>query len=133
MTREKIREKTMQIIFQMDVKNDFNYHSINFIDENLKILKQKQAIETFDAIKEHIDDIDNCIISNTDGWTIDRIAKTDLAILRNAVAEIMYIESIPNNVSVNEAVELAKKFSSDKSYAFVNSVLGKIVSGLEDK
>lgn len=126
MTREEIREQTMQLLFQMDIANQFDYEQLIPIDENRKILGKTQALTTLTAIKDHIKDIDELISKNIDNWTIDRIAKTDLAILRNAVAEMMYVDSIPNGVSINEAVNLAKKYGDDKSYAFVNSVLSKI-------
>ena len=127
MTREEIREQTMQIIFQMDVAGTFDYNNLLPMDENLKALSKKQAIETLDIIRDHISDIDERIESCLDkNWNIDRIAKTDLAIIRNAVAEMLYIDSLPNAISINEAVNLAKKYGDDRSYAFVNSVLSKI-------
>lgn len=131
MNREQIREMTMQVIFQMDVAGDFNYENLSIIDENLKVVEKQQAIKTFEAIRDHISDIDALIEENTNGWTIDRIAKTELAIMRNAVAEIAYNDEIPAVVSINEAVKLAKKYGSDKSYAFVNSVLGRILKNTQ--
>lgn len=130
MTREELREKTMQMIFQMDVNQDFDYTHLIPISENEKALSKAQVICTLEAVKEHIDDIDKAISSNLENWTIDRVAKADLAIMRNAVAEILYCDNIPNEVSVNEAVELAKKFGDDKSYAFVNSVLSKVIKNI---
>lgn len=130
MNRQTIREQTMQIIFQMDAKNDFNYQNMNIMEENLKALKQTQAIDTLEAIKSHIADIDKCISENLEKWSIERIAKADLSILRNAVAEILYCDNIPNSIAINEAVNLAKKFGDDKSYAFINSVLSKITKNL---
>lgn len=130
MTREEIRENTMQIIFQMDVAGEFDYEKLLPIEENLKSIKKSQTINTLEVIRDHIEEIDSIIKNNIDNWSIDRIGKTDLAILRNAVAEVIYIDSIPNGVSINEAVNLAKKYGDDKSYAFVNSVLSKIVSSL---
>jgi len=127
MTREEIREQTMQLIFQMDAVGDFDYQHLTLIPENEALLKEKQAIATLEAIKKHLSAIDSCINQNTDKWKTDRIARTDLAILRLAVCEIYYIDSIPDRVSVNEAVRIAKKYGSERSYAFVNSVLGKIV------
>lgn len=126
MTREEIREQTMQIIFQMDVAGEFDYEKLIPIEENIKILKKSQALDTLNAIKIHIAEIDEAIKTNIDNWAIDRLAKTDLAIIRNAVAEMLYIDSIPNSVSINEAVNLSKKYGDEKSYAFVNSVLSKI-------
>ena len=130
MNRTTVREQTMQLIYQMDAKNDFNYENLKLMDENSKVLKESQAINTLNAIRDHISEIDACIGENLEKWSIDRIAKTDLSILRNAVAEIMYCEGIPNNVAINEAVNLAKKFGDEKSYAFINSVLSKISKNL---
>lgn len=130
MTREDIRKQTMQMIFQMDVNQDFDYTHLIPIEENKKVLNKKQAIATLEAIKEHISDIDKVLSESMENWSIDRIAKTDLAIMRNSVAEMLYCENIPNKVSLNEAVELAKEFGDEKSYAFVNSVLSKVIKNV---
>ena len=126
MKREDIREQTMQLVFQMDVANDFNYENLSVLEENTKVISKKQAVTTLEAIRDNISDIDETINRNTDNWNPGRIAKTDLAILRTAVAEMKYIDDIPTAVSINEAVNLAKKYGDDKSYAFVNSVLSRI-------
>ena len=57
---------------------------------------------------------------------MERLPRIDLAILRVALCEMLYIDAVPNGVAINEAVNLAKKYGEDKSYAFINSVLGKI-------
>lgn len=126
MNREEIREKTMQLLFQMDAQNEFDYEKIIPIEEAVKAVGKKQALATLEVIRDHISEIDELIKSNLDNWTFDRIAKTDLAILRNAVAEMKFIETIPNGIAINEAVNLAKKYGDDKSFAFVNSVLSKV-------
>lgn len=126
MNRDEIREKTMQLIFQMDVAGEFDYEKLSPIEENIKIIGKKQAVATLTAIRDHIEEIDKILSVNLDKWTLDRIAKTDLAILRNAVAEIIYVDEIPNKVAINEAINLAKKYGEDKSYAFINSVLSKV-------
>ena len=131
MTREEIREQTMQIVFQMDLSNNFDYSQINIVAENQKALKKKQALDTLTAIRDHIAEIDAVITKNTDKWNTERIAKTEMAILRIAVAELLYVESIPSAVSINEAVELAKKYGDDRAYAFVNAVLSSIYKGME--
>jgi len=79
------------------------------------------------GIKEHEEDIDKMILSKLKNWTIERIFKIDLAILRLAVYEIMYFEAMPPKVAVNEAVELAKKYGNDASSNFVNGVLREII------
>lgn len=79
------------------------------------------------GIKEKEQQIDDMILSKLKNWTIERIFKIDLAILRLAVFEIMYYEDMPPKVAVNEAVELAKKYGNDASSNFVNGVLREII------
>ena len=76
--------------------------------------------------EEHIDDIDASIRSHLNRWTIDRISKVNLSILRLAVAEMKYMDDITPGVSVNEAVELTKKYSDEESSGFVNGILRSI-------
>ena len=132
MKREDVREKTMQLVYQMDMTGDFEVADLSIVDENVKAASKKQAAETLAAVQDHHEEIDKIITDNLDNWTLERIAKTDLAILRTAVAEMLYVESIPVRVSINEAVDLAKKYGDERSYAFINSVLGKISRSLND-
>ena len=120
----------MQLVYQMDMTGDFEVADLSIVDENVKAAGKKQAAETLAAVQDHHDEIDKIITDNLDNWTLERIAKTDLAILRTAVAEMLYVESIPVRVSINEAVALAKKYGDERSYAFINSVLGKISRSL---
>lgn len=130
MKRETVREKTMQLVYQMDITGDFEVADLSIVEENVKAAGNKQAAQTLAAVQDHHEDIDRLITENLDNWTLERIARTDLAILRTAVAEMLYVESIPVSVSINEAVDLAKKYGDERSYAFVNSVLGKISRSL---
>jgi len=129
--REKIREKTMQLIYQMEAEGIFDVTKLSIMEEDANIIGKKQADDTLDAIRDHIEDIDELIKANLDKWSFERISKTDLAIIRTAVAEIKYLDYIPQAVSINEAVELSKKYSDDNSYRFVNSILGKIFKNTE--
>ena len=122
----------MQLVYQMDMTGDFEVADLSIVDENVKAAGKKQAAETLAAVQDHHEEIDKIITDNLDNWTLERIAKTDLAILRTAVAEMLYVESIPVRVSINEAVDLAKKYGDERSYAFINSVLGKISRSLND-
>lgn len=131
MNREKIREKTMQLIYQMEAEGIFDVTKLSIMEEDANIIGKKQADDTFDAIRDHIEDIDELIKANLDKWSFERISKTDLAIIRTAVAEIKYLDYIPQAVSINEAVELSKKYSDDNAYRFVNSILGKIIKNTE--
>ena len=85
------------------------------------------------GIKEHLEEIDKIILSKLKNWSLDRIAKIDLAILRLAIYEIMYVENIPEKVSANEAVELAKTYGNNDSKSFVNGVIAKVIESKESE
>ena len=123
----------MQLVYQMEAAGVFDISELKLMEEDSKIIGKKQSDDTFDAIKSHINEIDKLIADNLEKWSMDRIAKTDLAIMRVAVAEMMYIDYIPQAVSINEAIKLCKEYSDDSSYRFVNSVLGKIAKSLKSK
>lgn len=81
----------------------------------------------YEGVRAHMEEIDAEIEAHATEWSIGRIAKVDLSILRIAVYEILYERSIPVGATVNEAVELAKEFGGEKSAGFINGVLGAVV------
>ncbi len=81
--------------------------------------------DKYNKITEKLAQIDALLDEKAEGWNTGRMSKVDLTILRLAVYEIMYDESVPTGVAINEAVELAKKFGQDASSGFVNGVLAK--------
>lgn len=85
------------------------------------------------TIKENNEMINSLINSNAKNWSVDRIAKVDLAILKLAIAEIIAIDDIPQKVSVNEAIELAKIYCDDKSPKFINGILGSVINEIGSK
>ena len=90
--------------------------------------EEKKYFDTVTTgIAEHKQEIDKMILSKLKNWTIERIFKIDLAVLRLAAYEIVYFENMPPKVAVNEAVELAKKYGNDASSTFVNGVLREII------
>lgn len=127
MRREDLREKIIQTIFQMDALGDFDYLNLKIIDENIDILEKDRAIKIFNNLKAHKKDIDKLISDNLSGWKFERIPKVELAILRNAICEINYIDDIPMAVSIDQAVILAKKYGNEKSYVYINGILGEII------
>ncbi|MEA4988850.1 MAG: transcription antitermination factor NusB [Anaerovorax sp.] len=131
MRRTQARELLMQMLFQMEVQNDYS-DSIKkrVAKENLEESNQKDYFEEmYDLITLHLPEIDQRIEECSNNWKINRLAKVDLAILRLSIIELLYRNDIPDSVSINEAVDLAKKFGGDDSGKFVNGVLGKIVRG----
>lgn len=117
----------MQYVFQMEAQKDFQPSGLEsfLCEKNAK--EQKQYITcTINAVCDNIQNIDAAIEDKSQGWSIQRMAKADLAILRTAAAEILYNSSIPKSVSINEAVELAKAYGDEKSSGFINAVLKNI-------
>ena len=80
----------------------------------------------FDGVVQNGDAIDAQIRAHAIGWAFDRIARVDLSILRLAVYELLYRDDIPTGASINEAVELGKRFGGEKSAGFINGVLGAV-------
>ncbi len=95
------------------------------LEENSDV--KKYIIQIANAYKEHRSDIDEQIKKFALGWDINRLVKMDKDILRIAISELLYIKNTPVKVVIDEAVELAKKYSTEDSGAFVNGILGKVV------
>jgi N utilization substance protein B len=131
--RKKTRELLMQLIFQMTALNDFSQSAKErFLTEHAEeIFLSENETVYFDSVLLSVcafhTELDQTIQTASDNWKITRISKVDLAILRLATAEILYVPEIPKGVSVNEAVLLAKEYGGEDSYRFINGVLGKIV------
>lgn len=129
MSRKLARELSMKVLFEMHLNNEFDLNKIEYHLNDGKT-EEKQYEYIYDVLKEvlsNIDNIDRIINEYSKGWNVNRIANVDLAILRLAFAEILYMKDIPYRVSINEAVELAKTYGSDDSPSFINGILGKYV------
>ncbi len=124
-TRREAREQAFSLIFTKMFQPDCSIDEIiksSFDADEIEI--DSFARQEATGVYEHVDEIDGLIVKYLTGWTLKRIPKTTLAVLRLAMYEIEYNESMPTAVAVNEAVELAKKFCGDDDPAFVNGVLG---------
>ena len=136
MSRKVAREIAFKIIFETSFQEEDNLEELtgmlfNTNDELSKELNSednKYIEEITNGVNEKKDEIDNYISSHLKGWTMSRISKIDIAILRLAIYEIKFREDIPYKVSVNEAVELAKVYSDDSSPSFINGVLAEVIN-----
>ena len=127
MNRKEAREYTMQALFQMEAQRDFEEPDLEKYLSREELGKQKTYVESLlRAVSENIRGVDEIISQCSEGWPPARMSKMDLAIIRVAAGEIIFMEDIPRAVSINEAVELAKKYGTEHSPQFVNAVLGKI-------
>lgn len=132
-SRYKKREQAFILIFEtLFSDTDIDELADNAIDGNDDYMSD-YAISCAKGILEHSEEIDGYIAQNLKkGWKINRIAKVSYALLRLAVYEMLYVEDVPVSVSINEAVELSKKYSVPDDSAFVNGVLGAVAKQIED-
>jgi N utilization substance protein B len=134
LSRRITRENAMKLLYQIQLRDDDIEEQIRmFLEENedLENLDREFFLDVIHGVIDHKEEIDNLIQVNSIGWRLERMPKVDLAIMRLAVYELKYRKDIPVNVSINEAVELAKKYGTDQSKNFINGVLGKIAAGLK--
>ena len=103
------------VINQCD-END--YKEVTFTESEEKYIREK-----YEDIVSHVSEIDSLISKTSSGWSLDRLGKVELTILRLATYEIMFDDDIPTGVAIDQAVELSKRFGRDESYAFINGVL----------
>lgn len=126
LTRTEAREKIMVILYQIDFyrKEKIEYNLEDVFHENLE-MDNKYVKDIVNGVLENQEKIDETITKYLDNWDLDRLGKTDRAILRLSTFEMMYYDT-PKIVVINEAVELAKKYSDDKVVKLINAVLDKI-------
>jgi len=127
-SRKLAREMAVCFLFQVEFqKENIKEQVEDFIDSYGEANYDKDYfLEVINGVLNSQKEIDELIDTNAKDWSIDRIAKMDLPILRVAIYEIKHREDIPVGVSINEAVELAKKYGSDDSPKFINGLLGQI-------
>lgn len=148
MSRRDSREAAVKIIFQntftdarlfvskddlesdlkenIDIEKMISTYIESLSDEEIKSLDEKYIKSVLEGIVEKVVSIDEYIVKYSKDWSIDRMSKIDLAILRVAIYEILYKDDIPSSVSINEAVELAKKYSHEDASSFINGILGSV-------
>lgn len=132
MSRRSSRKHTFALVFQLSFYDEIDIEeTINNYFEQMKIKKisdeDREFIYTeFSGTYQNLVEIDELISENLKGWTIDRLNKVDVAILRLALYEMLFANDIPKSVSVNEAIEICKIYSSDDTPGFINGVLGII-------
>lgn len=130
MSRKTAREVAMKLTYEKMFGCDDTYYDVlekSGIVEEPTSADIEFASRMVSGVQENLEQIDGVLSEAAVGWTVDRMPKVDLSILRNAVYEICFAKDVPAAVAVNEAVELAKTFCDEKSPRFINGVLGKVV------
>lgn len=129
MKRRVAREKALQALFQMQVGKVTAQEALTNVMEDAPPEEQQDSFlnELINQASEHLETIDATIKKYLINWPIERLANVDLAILRLGICELLYIDDIPQKVTLNEMIELAKAFGDDDSRRFANGVLSKFV------
>ena len=127
MSRTEQREQAFCLVFQNLFNNE---ETLAIYEENVaKVGNYARAL--FEGVDSKIEELDEIINAYSKGWKTNRLPKVNLAILRLAIYEIKYVDDVPASVAINEAVELAKKYSGEGDYSFINGVLGSVAKGEE--
>lgn len=126
--RHKARECAVQILYEMDLTGQGLEEAANIFRDSFKIPQKAYdfCIHLIHGVQLHRKEINELIQTASENWRLDRMSLVDRNILRLAVFELMYREDIPPKVSINEAVELGKKFGTEESGAFINGILDAI-------
>ena len=129
MTRRQLRENVFKMLFRVEFHDDKELpEQLILFEDELEPISEDEKIYMTNKYKDiyaHIEELDAAINEVSKGWKTIRMGKVDLTLIRLAVYEIRFEEEIPVKVYINEAVELAKKYGTDDSPAFVNGILAK--------
>ena len=129
MKRRKAREFALQVLFQLDIRKEKptitlfkRFWAENESDDEVRAFTEEIVTGTY----KHLKAVNAKVLACAKNWTLDRMAVVDRNVLRMAAYEILYRMDIPPSVTINEAIELAKKFGTDESGAFVNGILDSL-------
>ena len=132
MTRRQAREQAFILIFEKSFHPEITVEELIYMAVEARYLQTDEfAVLLANTADERQPEIDSIIEKNAIGWKKDRISRVSLSLLRLALCEMLFIEEVPTNVSINEAVELAKLYASQEDAAFINGVLGTTARQLE--
>ncbi len=133
MKRRELREHTFKLVFMKE------FYAPELLEEEMKLYLDSEELadytdeekvrikERAEQVLEKAEEADELINQYAKGWQTRRMAKVDLSLIRLALYEIRYDETVPDKVAINEAIELAKQYGGNDSPSFINGILGKIV------
>jgi N utilization substance protein B len=132
-TRRQVREKVLQVLYAFELSKDPIEKVKTDLLTDLKDTENRQFAERLiHYVIENKDRYDELIKSTVDNWDIERIALLDFIIIKMCLSEFCYFEEIPPNVSINEAIDLAKDYSTKNSGKFVNGILDSLLIKLKE-
>ena len=132
MTRKEARETVFSLLFETEFQKEKTPEEIYALAQEDRDLAENAYVKnTYFGIQSHLSELDELISRHANGWRTDRLSRVARAIIRLCTYEMKYDAEIPLNVSLNEAVELTKKFDDPKAKAFVNGVLNAVKDELK--
>jgi transcription antitermination factor NusB len=128
--RSRGRELALQMLYQVDLRGDSALEAAEEVAREEEPDRDARAFATklVNGVRETLDELDREIAATAQNWDISRMAVIDRNVLRMATYELLYCRDIPPKVAINEAIELGKRYSTQKTGAFVNGILDKIKS-----
>lgn len=130
MTTSQEREQAFILLFEKSFNEDVESQKLfDLAVESEVITSSSYTIKLYETTLENIEEIDEGISKYLKGWTLNRVSKVALAILRLAVCELKYFEKVPVGVAISEAIKLCKTYASEEDSSFVNGVLGSFARG----
>lgn len=126
--RSKARKRALDLVFEADVRQADLGGTLHAWRDRADPPVQDHAARLVDLVVAHAAAVDAAVADRLVGWTLDRVAPVDRAILRIATVELLWVDDVPDAVVIDEAVELAKSLSTDESPAFVNGVLARVAA-----
>ncbi len=132
MTRKEAREEAFILIFEKAFNTDSPQEILELAAQVRDIEPDDYINQVFFGVCDKCDELDGRISNAAVGWKLERISKTALSVLRLSIFEILYMDDIPDSVSINEAVELLKKYATKQEAAFVNGILSTVLKSKAD-
>jgi N utilization substance protein B len=128
--RRKSRESALQVLYQWDIEQPDDQKGGAHFREHLLLKEEKDPFleQIIQGVLEHCQEIDRLIERYSENWRLSRIAPIDRTILRMAIFELLFCEDIPPKVTLNEAVDLGKRYGSEHSGSFINGILDRILN-----
>lgn len=126
MTRRQSRESAFFAVFEYGVNGNDAQEIFSAADEAETYKTDEYSRSLAQTVFDNLPEIDEKISAKLSGWSISRISRTALAVLRVAVAELLFVEEVPDSIAINEAVEIAKRYCGEDEYQFINGVLGSV-------
>ena len=134
MSRRSARDTAFRLFYEYAVNGEFNPATMDVMrdcfDKGMNDNAWTYVTRLMGILEENKEAVDAAVAEHSKKWSLSHMAKVELSILRLGICEILYCDDIHESITINECVELAKRYASDKSASFVNGILAAVVSGL---